>query len=157
MCGTLFGICRIIFLGVENDTLSCLDLLNMGICFHLLSFVVLQYLVYPTLYLLCKVWHSLLAVVQSQNTTVVILSESEHNCGHAAVHPLLKTTLTGLRRTYLRFLVFRPKLGETKRFPPFLDHMIGKFFLGDSRFWSGKIDPKLAVGGSWPHNHGQEL
>ena len=55
MCGTLFGICRIIFLGVENDTLSCLDLLNMGICFHLLSFVVLQYLVYPTLYLLCKV------------------------------------------------------------------------------------------------------
>ena len=72
-------------------------------------------------------------------------------------HPLLKTTLTGLRRTYLRFLVFRPKLGETKRFPPFLDHMNGKFFLGGSRFWSGKIDPKLAVGGSWLHNHGQEL
>ena len=62
-------------------------------------------------------------------------------------HPLLKTTLTGLRRTYLRFLVFRPKLGETKRFPPFLDHMNGKFFLGGSRFRSGKIDPKLAVGG----------
>ena len=42
MCGTLFGICTIIFLGVENDTLSCLDLLqaagNMGLCFHLLSF-----------------------------------------------------------------------------------------------------------------------
>ena len=72
-------------------------------------------------------------------------------------HPLLKTTLTGLRRTYLRFLVFRPKLTKTKRFPPFLDHMNGKFFLGGSRFWSGKIDPKLAEGGSWPHNHGQEL
>ena len=47
-------------------------------------------------------------------------------------HPLLKTTLTGLRRTYLRFLVFRPKLTKTKRFPPFLDHMNGKFFLGGS-------------------------
>ena len=44
-------------------------------------------------------------------------------------------------------MVFRPKLGETKRFPPFLDHMNGKFFLGGSRFRSGKIDPKLAVGG----------
>ena len=62
-------------------------------------------------------------------------------------HPLLKTTLTGLRRTYLRFLVFRPKLTKTKRFPPFLDHMNGKLFLGGSRFWSGKIGPKLAVGG----------
>ena len=67
--------------------------------------------------------------------------------GWGPLHPLLKTTLTGLRRTYLRFLVFRPKLGETKRIPPFLDHMNGKFFLGGSRFWSGKIDPKLAVGG----------
>ena len=66
---------------------------------------------------------------------------------YTVLHPLLKTTLTGLRRTYLRFLVFRPKLGETKRFPPFLDHMNGKFFLGGSRFRSGKIDPKLAVGG----------
>ena len=63
------------------------------------------------------------------------------------VHPLLKTTLTGLRRTYLRFLVFRPKLTKTKRFPPFLDHMNGKLFLGGSRFWSGKIGPKLALGG----------
>ena len=62
-------------------------------------------------------------------------------------HPLLKTTLTGLRRTYLRFLVFRPKLTKTKPFPPFLDHMNGKLFLGGSRFWSGKIGPKLAVGG----------
>ena len=62
-------------------------------------------------------------------------------------HPLLKTTLTGLRRTYLRFLVFRPKLTKTKRFPPFLDHMNGKLFLGGSRFWSGKIGPKLALGG----------
>ena len=62
-------------------------------------------------------------------------------------HPLLKTTLTGLRRTYLRFLFFRPKLTKTKRFPPFLDHMNGKLFLGGSRFWSGKIGPKLAVGG----------
>ena len=62
-------------------------------------------------------------------------------------HPLLKTTLTGLRRTYLKFLVFRPKLTKTKPFPPFLDHMNGKFFLGGSRFWSGKIGPKLAVGG----------
>ena len=68
-------------------------------------------------------------------------------CPHLPVHPLLKATLTGLRRTYLRFLVFRPKLGETKRFPPFLDHMNGKFFLGGSRFRSGKIGQKLAVGG----------
>ena len=65
------------------------------------------------------------------------------------VHPLLKTTLTGLRRTYLRFLVFRPKLTKTKRFPPFLDHINGKLFLGSSRFWSGKFGPKLAVGGHW--------
>ena len=62
-------------------------------------------------------------------------------------HPLLKTTLTGLRRTYLRFLVFRTKLTKTKPFPPFLDHMNGKLFLGGSRFWSGKIGPKLALGG----------
>ena len=68
---------------------------------------------------------------------------------HSLQHPLLKTTLTGLRRTYLRFLVFRPKLTKTKRFPPFLDHMNGKLFLGGSRFWSGKIGPKLAVGGHW--------
>ena len=67
--------------------------------------------------------------------------------GDGAWHPLLKTTLTGLRRTYLRFLVFRPKLTKTKRFPPFLDHMNGKLFLGGSRFWSGKIGPKLALGG----------
>ena len=67
--------------------------------------------------------------------------------GQVRLHPLLKTTLTGLRRTYLRFLVFRPKLTKTKRFPPFLDHMNGKLFLGGSRFWSGKIGPKLAVGG----------
>ena len=96
MCGTLFGICRIIFLGVENDTLSCLGLLkaagNMFSSSQLpplfwLSrvFVVLQYLVYPTLCLLCKALHSLLTVDQSQNTTVGILSESEHNRGHAAV------------------------------------------------------------------------
>ena len=66
---------------------------------------------------------------------------------HFLLHPLLKTTLTGLRRTYLRFLVFRPKLTKTKPFPPFLDHMNGKFFLGGSRFWSGKIGQKLALGG----------
>ena len=74
-----------------------------------------------------------------------------------AVHPLLKTTLTGLRRTYLGFLVFRPKLGETKRFPPILDHMNGNFFLGGSRFLSGKIGLKLAVGGSRPHTNSLEL
>ena len=72
-------------------------------------------------------------------------------------HPLLKTTLTGLRRTYLGFLVFCPKLGETKRFPPILDHMNGNFFLGGSRFLSGKIGLKLAVGGSRPHTNSQEL
>ena len=71
-------------------------------------------------------------------------------------HPLLKATLTGFRKTYLRFLVFRPKLGETKRFPPILVHMNGKIFLGGSRFPSAKIDLKLAVGGSRSHNNGQE-
>ena len=73
------------------------------------------------------------------------------------IHPLLKTTLTGLRRTYLGFLVFCPKLGETKRFPPILDHMNGNFFLGGSRFLSGKIGLKLAVGGSRPHTNSLEL
>ena len=58
--------------------------------------------------------------------------------------------------TYLRFLVFRPKLAETKRFPLILDHMNGKLLLGGSRFPSGKIDPKLTVGGSRPHKNGQE-
>ena len=74
-------------------------------------------------------------------------AELDHMASRALFHPLLKTTLTGLRRTYLRFLVFRPKLTKTKRFPPFLDHMNGKLFLGGSRFWSGKIGPKLALGG----------
>ena len=73
----------------------------------------------------------------------------------SATHPLLKATLTGFRKTYLRFLVFRPKLAETKRFPPILVHMNGKFFLGSSRFVSAKIDLKLAMGGSRPHNNGQ--
>ena len=68
-------------------------------------------------------------------------------------HPLLKTTLTGVGRTVLGFWVFRPKLTKTKRFPPILDHMNGKIFLGSSRFPSGKIDPKLAVAGSKPHNN----
>ena len=72
------------------------------------------------------------------------------------VHPLLKATLTGFRKTYLRFLVFRPKLAETKRFPPILVHMNGKIFPGGSRFPSAKIDLKLAVGGSRSHNNGQE-
>ena len=71
-------------------------------------------------------------------------------------HPLLKATLTGFRKTYLRFLVFRPKLAETKRFPPILVHMNGKIFPGGSRFPSAKIDLKLAVGGSRSHNNGQE-
>ena len=71
-------------------------------------------------------------------------------------HPLLKATLTGFRKTYLRFLVFRPKLAETKRFPPILVHMNGKNFPGGSRFPSAKIDLKLAVGGSRSHNNGQE-
>ena len=79
--------------------------------------------------------------------------------GHLGIpqHPLLKATLTGLRTTYLGFLIFPPKLAETKRFPPILDHMNGKLFLGGSRFRSGKIGLKLAVGGSRPHNNGQKL
>ena len=68
-----------------------------------------------------------------------MLTKKKEEMSRTETHPLLKTTLTGLRRTYLRFLVFRPKLTKTKRFPPFLDHMNGKLFLGGSRFWSGKI------------------
>ena len=94
-------------------------------------------------------WASWLCT-KSLNLTTENTTETDYlleTISACPIYPLLKTTLTGLRRTYLRFLVFRPKLGETKRFPPFLDHMNGKFFLGGSRFWSGKIDPKLAVGG----------
>ena len=50
----------------------------------------------------------------------------------APPHPLLKGTLTGFRTTFFGEVVFCPTLGETKRFPPFLDHMNGKFFLGGS-------------------------
>ena len=39
MCGTLFGICSIIFLVVENDTLSCLDLLKFVFFFSASTFV----------------------------------------------------------------------------------------------------------------------
>ena len=61
-----------------------------------------------------------------------------------ASHPLLKGTLTGLRTTFFGDMVFCPKLGETKRFPTFLDHMNGYFFLGDSWFPSVKISLKMA-------------
>ena len=98
---------------------------------------------------------TLIFYILDQNESILVQNLTTLFLG--PIHPLLKTTLTGLRRTYLRFLVFRPKLTKTKRFPPFLDHMNGKLFLGGSRFRSGKIGLKLAVIGIQPRNNGQKL
>ena len=94
------------------------------------------------LILLKRIWGNIMV-----NVVFGEIVEKKWRHVERGTHPLLETTLTGLRRTYLKFLVFRPKLTKTKPFPPFLYHMNGKLFLGGSRFWSGKIGPKLAVGG----------
>ena len=72
-------------------------------------------------------------------------------------HPLLKGKYTGHEKTYFGDLDISPRLAETKRNQKKLDKSVLPIFLGGSRFPSGKIDPKMAVGGSRPHNNGQEL
>ena len=74
----------------------------------------------------------------------------------ALIHPLLKGEYTGHEKTYFGDLNISPRLAETKQNQQFLEKSDLPFFMGGSRFWLGKMDPKMVSGGSQQHTPDQK-
>ena len=74
-----------------------------------------------------------------------------------AGHPFLKGDYTGHEKTYFGDDDISPRLAETKQNQQFLEKSVLPIFLGRSRFWLHKIDPKMAFGAAQQHTPGKRL